>query len=536
MTAKKQIGIFWGKDFLSVAEEQAGKLIFVAAIPRKNPEKNEPFSTPDNVTNSENLYLTAAIQRFVRNQKITKPIACLAIPSLDIIFRSFTLPAMDQEEIENAIIFEAPRYIPFKLNDLFFTYHTVPFTEHDIRKNRILFLAIRKDTLGQYCKIFEDADIEIRSAEPSLLALLRILSAKKLTKTNRPIAVVQIAEGQGSIMIVDQQIPQFIRDFNLMAPLADTSIPDFKLLAGRIASEIRMSLDFYSRQIQKTGRENKIEQICLWGSPDIKDTVLGIKNETGIDTQFFDINGIFPYENQLHPDMANAIGAGLMEHIPISEEFNLARARRLDLKKASSKNLQGFLSRSPDYRLTTLVAVICTLIFSGLFAKIFFQVLPQEKKITDLKISDQKYQNASTDVLRQSAADLAKKIDAYRDVRFKSIVASYLENISQSLIDGVWLQDLDIKPSAPFLAVDTEASKTKKEKKEVLFSFTGYAYDEQLDRQIVLVEKFLQNLKENSFFTKYSAKIELVSVKKETMQDFSVTRFQIKMELNEIRD
>ncbi|MCX5681766.1 MAG: pilus assembly protein PilM, partial [Candidatus Omnitrophica bacterium] len=307
MSMKKQIGIFWGPESLSLAETQRDQLIFAATIPRQIPTSSEPSTGLQNVTAPENIHLTAAVQRLIRELKINKPNVHLAIPMRDIIFRTFSLPVMNPQEIENAVMFEAPRYIPFKLNELFYTYHAVAFTEKDVKKNQILFLAIRRDTFDQYIKTLEDAELEVSFAEPSVLALLRILAIKKLAKSNQTIALVQASDTQGVVMIANHQIPQFIRDFNLFKTIASSpSEPELKSLTERILNEVRISLEFYARQNKAAHPENRIEQIYVFASQNASEIAQGLRTDLGIKATFLDINDIFPYENSLPPDMANA--------------------------------------------------------------------------------------------------------------------------------------------------------------------------------------------------------------------------------------
>lgn len=531
MAAKKQIGIFWGRDFLSVAETEGDHLTFAAAILRKPPASSSAIAESQDAFTPESIHLTASIQRLMRERKIIKPNVHIAIPASDIMLRSFTLPTMSAEELENAIAFEAPRHIPFKLNDMFYGYHAVPFSDKGIKKNRIFLLAIRKDTLNQYCKVIEEAQLDVQSAEPSLLALMRILSLKKLAKTNQVIAIVHIGDAQGSIMILDQQIPQMIRDFSLAAPSVESQIIDPKFIGSKILNEVRISLDFYTRQAKISNRENKVEHIYVFASHDIKETAIGIKADLGVETTFIDVNDVFPYGNQLHPNVAFAIGANLSGSTPMGVSFNLARARKIDISKSSQKGLGKGFGGSPNYKLTALIFTLCFLMVGGVFAKIYFSASPQQQKLLNLKTVNQKYQNMSAEMLGVSTKNIKEKIAAYKNIRFQSDITSCLENISLSLVDGVWLNDLKIN----FLndAGKALANVNSLNTPGIKINLTGYSYNEQLNRQISLVEEFLKNLKENSFFKDRTKKIELRQVKKEEKQGFPVTLFQIDMEINE---
>jgi len=61
------------------------------------------------------------------------------------------MPAMSQDELENAIKFEAEKYIPFKTDNLISDYQTR--FERNSKTNLILFTGLKKETLDRYLSI-----------------------------------------------------------------------------------------------------------------------------------------------------------------------------------------------------------------------------------------------------------------------------------------------------------------------------------------------------------------------------------------------
>ncbi|HQL41638.1 MAG TPA: pilus assembly protein PilM, partial [Candidatus Omnitrophota bacterium] len=370
MSSNKNIGIFWGSEFLSIAETQRDQLTFAGAIPMQSPELLEQPKSAKEAAETESLHLISALQRLNRDRQINKHKVHLSIPVRDIIFRSFTLPSMSTAEIENAVIFEAPRYIPFKMDELFFSHHAIPFVDKDIKKIQILFIAIRKNTLNHYCKTLEDAGLQIASAEPSALSLLRILAIKKLLKPSPTIAIIQIREIYGSILIADGQIPQFIRDFNLFSSNTAAVDRDFKSMISRLLNEIRLSLEFYARQAKSVGREKPINQIFIFAPENSREISQAIKTDLGFETLPIDINNLFPYDNELHQNLANAIGVSFAGSSSLNFDLNLAKSRKgKTAHSISSIGFQDVLTQPPNYKLTTMIAFACagivTLSFLG---------------------------------------------------------------------------------------------------------------------------------------------------------------------------
>ncbi|HOD12239.1 MAG TPA: pilus assembly protein PilM [Candidatus Omnitrophota bacterium] len=533
MSSNKNIGIFWGSEFLSIAETQRDQLTFAGAIPMQSPELLEQPKSAKEAAETESLHLISALQRLNRDRQINKHKVHLSIPVRDIIFRSFTLPSMSTAEIENAVIFEAPRYIPFKMDELFFSHHAIPFVDKDIKKIQILFIAIRKNTLNHYCKTLEDAGLQIASAEPSALSLLRILAIKKLLKPSPTIAIIQIREIYGSILIADGQIPQFIRDFNLFSSNTAAVDRDFKSMISRLLNEIRLSLEFYARQAKSVGREKPINQIFIFAPENSREISQAIKTDLGFETLPIDINNLFPYDNELHQNLANAIGVSFAGSSSLNFDLNLAKSRKgKTAHSISSIGFQDVLTQPPNYKLTTMIAFACAGIVTLSFLGAGLQVLPQEKRLGELRTFEQKYKGKSTEQLSQSTADLAKKMNDYSNLKFRTNINMYIENVSRSMFDGVWLTELSISARDPQKSIPAQQQVGS----AIAIKLTGYSYHQLLNQQITLIEKFLDGLKKNAFLMKHSKSINLAQVKKEEREGFAVTSFQISIETDNAND
>jgi hypothetical protein len=168
----------------------------------------------------------------------------------------------------------------------------------------------------------------------------------------------------------------------------------------------------------------------------------------------------------------------------------------------------------------------------GLWSITRSRTLPLEKKLSEFKTFDQKYKNSSNADLEQLIILNTRKTNVYKKLHLTSRIAIHIENISQSLLEGVWLSDLDIRYESARDAGQKEAGSKPSETK-IYLTLKGYSYNEKLNRQISLIEEFLGKLRLNSFLKKYSKMIELKQVKKETLDDFPVTYFEIMIETDE---
>src|SRR5882672_1488986 len=242
MAVNKQLGVFFGHNSLSLVETD-------------NQDPGKYFSAPHNLFDNvdptqgkivpDDIKITAIIQKSLRDLKITSSDASLSLPTKDIIFRSFVIPWMMANEIDGVVEFEARKYIPFKLEELTYSYHPVTIAEKNVKRIRILFAAIRNDILEKYCGILEQSGLKISYVEPGVVSLIRVLVFKKLIPLDQRIAIVQTNDKEGKIIIVDHGLPHFVRDFQLQPAAASKPENDPELLKARLFNEVRISLDYY---------------------------------------------------------------------------------------------------------------------------------------------------------------------------------------------------------------------------------------------------------------------------------------------------
>ncbi|MDD3375593.1 MAG: pilus assembly protein PilM [Candidatus Omnitrophica bacterium] len=517
---KKHIGVFFGIDSLSFVETKGSDIIYSESFSHTF----SPLQTNNETEQApENIRLTAAIQRIVREQKIQNPSVNLSLPVRNILFRAFTVPFMNTSEIATAVEFEARKYIPFKLDELVYGYHHIQITENETKKIRILFIAIRKNVLTQYCNIFEEGKIKIASIEPSSISLLRILKSQKHLESNQKIAIIQINDGEGAITIAEQQIPQFIRDFKLPNPKKEKTIEETQEIFVALFDEIRVSLDFYARQFKKRSHEHDIDKIFIFSNHYPREIAERLKTDLNVPTVFFDSNNVFGTNEKLTLNTLNAVGTSFTEECSLNLNLDLAKARNSNGSSADS-DLDSFFNQTPNYKLTAKIAFACGLIVGLAFLAANALGLPQSTKIKTLTEESKKYAFISTADLQTKTSNFSKKIKVYESIRFHSDVTKILTFISGQTPDGVWLKNFNIG------YLDSENIK-EDEEPEIEIVLEGYAYASQLNNQIHLIDDFIAKLKSDKDLKDQLKHLELETVGKTEKEGFPLTYFKILIKL-----
>ncbi len=88
----------------------------------------------------------------------------VALSGHEAIVRCFGLPLIPRKEVPNAARFEAQKYMPFDIKDLYFDYEVHPDPEQ--RKLRVVFLAARKDLIDRWIGAMTAAGVEVEAVEP----------------------------------------------------------------------------------------------------------------------------------------------------------------------------------------------------------------------------------------------------------------------------------------------------------------------------------------------------------------------------------
>ena len=175
MADKKKLGMYWGSDALFFVETQETAPTKIFQILFEEAVKETLRDSPSSISG---MKLGSDIQKILRKQGLLDSSVNLSLPAKDIIFRSFVIPWMDEHEIKSVVEFEASKYIPFSLERLSFSFHPISFTENNAKRLRIIFVAIKSDTLLSYIRTLEGASLDINSIEPAPSSLIRALSLK----------------------------------------------------------------------------------------------------------------------------------------------------------------------------------------------------------------------------------------------------------------------------------------------------------------------------------------------------------------------
>jgi len=502
MPGPRKLGIFWSENGFTLVETE-GNLPLQAVLVSLGDAVKQPDS-PFSSDLNEDLQTVAVLQKTLRDHKIDISRVYLSLPSKDVILRSFVVPAVKPEELGGLIEFEAKKYVPFDVKELAFVYHSTPLVENKIKKLRVIFCAARKDVLDRYERICEQANLVVAGAEPAVMGLAKVLVSRNHMRTDQRTCILHVDGRVGRMMFFDRGVIQFMREFPLFAP-GGQGEPDAEAVKSRLLNEARNSMDYYDRRISN----DKINEIIVLGPAQAGELARSVGNDLNIP-----VKHLLPSLNIAHFQACQveglyALGTCVSGVLPVMSVFNFIQKKGA----ASSKTAVFGLSLNTQELVPALqTAALCVAVLVAAFAAAQWKLKGLESKVTGLSLAQGGFSSVPVEDIKQKTADNRDKLKGYKKIRTKTDVAFLLAYMVQSLPEGVWLKDLNVRYGND---------------DKVTMDISGYVYAESLNKQLRLVNGLVEVLRSSKELSRYLSGVQLTSMQRQDINGVAVTYFLI---------
>ena len=499
-----KLGIYFGTQGISIVETKLKKPVNNILIPHSviSPVELLEEKVP------ESKKIAVLIKNELINRRIDVKEATIILSGRDLIIRTFEMPILPKEELLTAINFEAKKFIPFKVEELFSDSQSK--LDKTSKNNFILFVGIKKETLNNYLSIFEELNLKIKSIEYSAFSILRLL---KLAKINEKgiIAIIDIdliQNEEANFVVLENGFPLFSRDLTTMGETKEDTGEaqdvtfDFKedqsmMILEKLKREILVSLNYYDRKF--IGKN--ISRIFFIINPIHQQSLSEIFKDVSLDIHFIDIN---KYIEEAIPFSLSFIKAysGSLSDIKTNLKVNLVSAKERATKEIGVKTLKPFsliALLEPYYKVALACISICIVIpVLGLY-----WTLPLKRELANKVSLRPKIAIGNP---RSSYQELNALYSQYNERKntlvnlFKKqkYFTSILDSIPRLVPEGLWLGSISIK--------------NNEKENNIELNLEGTAYLENSNAGIELVNNFLSILKASSIFAQYFKEISIVSL------------------------
>jgi type IV pilus assembly protein PilM len=292
--AQAHVGIDIGSDTLKVVELQ-GNYRAGFRLSRMGTAPCPPGVIRDGVPVAPEE-LGSHVRALLDRAGVRADRAIMGVGGQAVTVREVRVPPMSKQELTAAVRYEAERYLPYNLREVYMDYQVLGETSEDGRKMlEVLVVAARQDVVDHIVATADAARVQLRVLDVESFALLRSVIPSKVQE--QTVAVVDLGAEASDILITEGQRLRFTRNIpigglalvNAIREAMDVDASTARSLLeekgevleegaeadhtaerlhdiiaphiGDLITEIRRSLDYY----QTRSRTAVINQILLAG-------------------------------------------------------------------------------------------------------------------------------------------------------------------------------------------------------------------------------------------------------------------------------
>lgn len=207
---KSIVGIDMGLGSIkALALDRVGEVTSLNAIGEVKTPNQDWMKSEVNKKSLEEV--AGALKSLIRDLKIGNRAAVVALPEYEIVSRLVSLPPLQENEIKDALAFEAETFVPYPLDQVSIDYEV---TEEDEGGRLTVFaIAARNDLISNYIKIFKAVGMELLAIESPAVSMRRIL--KQIATASEATMVLDIGQKYSDLIGFKDSNIYFARSISL---------------------------------------------------------------------------------------------------------------------------------------------------------------------------------------------------------------------------------------------------------------------------------------------------------------------------------
>jgi Tfp pilus assembly PilM family ATPase/Tfp pilus assembly protein PilN len=462
--------------------------------------------------------LAAAIRTAMSTAGLSAKRVAVALPPQDVLLRAFSIPPIPRSEVDTAVQFEARKYLPFKLADLVWDYVVVPRSNKQIT---VIFAAIERAVLLRVQEALRAAGLEPLCLEPCSISLARAVQRTRQQPPQHAVAAVNITGEAAHIAIVREGRVYLAREVRLNAePEASSPSQTSDPRVMRLASELRLSIEFFMREFAET----PVARVLLFGEPALvtrwrSELAAGVGCAVepgaltlgvGLALRAADRSAPFDFLRRIAPPRPSTAREVLLGH-PVFE-------RASKLLASVNRPVLGLC-------LVAAVAIVCLMWMAGArqlaSERHRLQLAARNRPEIGFGLSGRSQQELEP--VRQRLEDQLALL--HRMIEERTPLASQLDALARTVPDGVWLTSLSYQ---------NELSATGRD--QAILSLQGACFLGGEGAEMATIRAFEEAMKRHEAFANGFSSIQLqeISVKSTPRQRYTYRTFQMncRQELN----
>jgi type IV pilus assembly protein PilM len=155
--------------------------------------------------------VTATLNALIDNLNPKHRYASTSISGYSIILKKVELPYVNEREIEDNLIAEAEKYVPFEIDDVYVDFHVINLKDEEHGSTSIFLVAAKKEIVDEYARIIESVGLTPAVIDVYAFALGNAFEAA-YGVSEEPVLLVDIGAHKTNLSVVVNGTNVFARD------------------------------------------------------------------------------------------------------------------------------------------------------------------------------------------------------------------------------------------------------------------------------------------------------------------------------------
>ncbi|MFW6131928.1 MAG: type IV pilus biogenesis protein PilM, partial [Candidatus Aminicenantaceae bacterium] len=149
--------------------------------------------------------------------KISNKNVVISISGNSVIIKKISLPQMEQQELDESIIWEAKHNIPYPYDETNVDYTVLnPQPGSGNTNLDILLVAAKKDKITNYTNVVSQANKNLKAIEVDVFALQNSMEINyPETLKDNTVVIINLGANTTNVVIIEKKIPQLFRDLSV---------------------------------------------------------------------------------------------------------------------------------------------------------------------------------------------------------------------------------------------------------------------------------------------------------------------------------
>ncbi|WP_291490108.1 type IV pilus biogenesis protein PilM [Desulfurella sp.] len=214
MAGKNLVGLDIGSKFTKIVQlkEKSGVKFLTKA---------QLISTPQDLNMEDSVAMKDFLSLLATSNNLkNKPIA-YALNISECIARYLTIPMVDESEIEQAVMWEAEQYIPFKLDKVNVNYQILNVDQNN-KNYKVLIVAAKKEKIEFLKEVFSKAKLKLECIDVDIFSTINTY-LENTPEKNRLVFILNIGAKSTKLALLDGTEPIYFSyiDFSLDSIVLD---------------------------------------------------------------------------------------------------------------------------------------------------------------------------------------------------------------------------------------------------------------------------------------------------------------------------